>query len=93
MRILNKYSDYFVEGAPIRHVKTGQLEIKLIDPHKVVHRSLYRLARVEKQVVLEKVRELLEAGIIRESSSPFASPILLVKKKDYTDRMRGLQGA
>nr|XP_049708441.1 uncharacterized protein LOC126057098 [Helicoverpa armigera] len=87
LRILNKYSDYFVDGVPTRRVKTGQLEIKLIDPHKVVHRSPYRLAPVEKQVVREKIQDLLDAGIIRESSSPFSSPILLVKKKDNTDRM------
>lgn len=87
LKILHKYSNYFIEGVPTRRVNTGQLVIKLIDPHKVVHRSPYRLAPVEKQIVREKIQQLLDAGIIRESSSPFASPILLVKKKDNSDRM------
>lgn len=34
-----------------------------------------------------KVNELLNANIIRPSNSPFASPILLVDKRDGTKRM------
>lgn len=87
IELLNKYADCFIEGIPTRRVKTGELEITLIDPHKTVQRRPYKLAPVEKQVVREKVEELLNAGVIRESSSPFASPIHLVKKKDNSDRM------
>lgn len=87
LNVLRKYSNYFIEGEPTRRVTTGEMKIDLIDPHKTVHRHPYRLSPAEKIVVQEKVQSLLDAGIIRESSSPFASPILLVKKKDGTDRM------
>lgn len=87
LKLLNKYSGYFTEGVPTSRVKTGELKIELIDPHKIEQRCPYRLAPVEKQIVREKVDQLLAAGVIRESSSPFASPILLVKKKDNSDRM------
>lgn len=87
VNILKKYSDNFIEGNPTKRVNTGQMEINLIDPQKIVKRNPYRLAPSEKQVVREKVQELLAAGIIRESTSAFSSPILLVKKKDNSDRM------
>lgn len=87
LKVLTKYSKYFIDGVPTRRVTTGQLKIDLIDPHKVVQRHPYRLSPTEKEVVKDKVQSLLDAGVIRESSSPFASPILLVKKKDGTDRL------
>nr|GEU50021.1 reverse transcriptase [Tanacetum cinerariifolium] len=33
------------------------------------------------------VKELMDSGVIRESQSPFSSPIVMVKKKDVTWRM------
>ncbi|XP_043094871.1 uncharacterized protein LOC122345103, partial [Puntigrus tetrazona] len=37
--------------------------------------------------VRKHLEELLAAGIIRESESPFASPIVVVRKKDYSVRL------
>ncbi|CAH2085596.1 unnamed protein product [Euphydryas editha] len=85
--ILSKYSEYFIEGMPIRRVTTGELKIDLIDPHKTVQRRPHQMSPSEKAIVREKIQSLLDADIIRESSSPFASPIVLVKKKDGTDRL------
>ncbi|KAL2088055.1 hypothetical protein ACEWY4_016883 [Coilia grayii] len=36
----------------------------------------------DREAVKQHLRELLDAGIIRESESPFASPIVVVKKKN-----------
>lgn len=67
-------------------VKTGELILRL-QGNSIVHYRPYRLAPIEREKVNKIVEELLEKNIIRESDSPFASPILLVKKKDGSDRM------
>lgn len=85
--LLEKFKHQFVEGVPTGRVTTGTLEIRLKDPNKVVHRRPYRLSPQEQNIVRHKIDELLEAKVIRPSSSPFSSPMILVKKKNGTDRM------
>jgi len=36
----------------------------------------------QKNIIERMIREMLEAGIIGDSKSPYASPIVLVKKFD-----------
>ncbi|KMQ98330.1 hypothetical protein RF55_1303 [Lasius niger] len=62
------------------------LNIRCTSDVPVVYRP-YRLAESEKRIVREIIQELLTNDIIRESSSPYASPILLVKKKNGEYRM------
>jgi len=83
MNILLRYS-YFIEGIPVTHVKTSEMRIDLIDLIKLFKRRLYRLSLTERQIVKDKIQELLDANIIRENNSPFTGPILLVKKMVQT---------
>lgn len=87
VEILQEFEGSFATGIATSRVKTGQLEIRLIDPSRTVQRRPYRLSVEEKAVVRDKVKQLLNAGVIRPSCSPFSSPVLLVKKKDGSDRM------
>ncbi|XP_076284028.1 uncharacterized protein LOC143210757 [Lasioglossum baleicum] len=87
INLLNGFSESFVIGTPTGRINTGELLIKLIDPNRTVQRRPYRLSPNERQTVRDKVSELLSAGIIRPSCSPFASPIILVNKKDGSDRL------
>jgi len=72
---------------PHRRITTGELEIRLIDEHKPVQRRPYRLSAEEKRLVTEKIQQMIETNVIRPRSSPFASHMLLVKKKDGSDRL------
>lgn len=61
-------------------------DIPLLD--SVPIRQRYRrIPPSEYEVVKSHINQLLEANVIRESCSPYASPIVLVKKKDGSLRM------
>lgn len=85
--LLNKFQHLFIRGYPTTRVKTGELEIRLKNPDKYVERRPYRLSPVEREKVRAIVKDLMEHGIVRESKSPYSSPIILVKKKNGDDRM------
>lgn len=82
---LNSFRDCFAFSiSELGCVKETEMEIKLNDPTPVVYRP-YRMAHSEREIVRDMIQELEESDIIRPSSSDYASPILLVKKKtgDY----------
>jgi len=58
-----------------------ECEIITITDEPVTFRP-YRLSESERKTVREMVEDLKRCGIITDSNSPYASPILLVKKKD-----------
>lgn len=83
--LLNEYSDCFsVNTAELGCTNKINMKIELNSDKPVCYRP-YRLSIPEKEVVREKIDDLLKNGIIRESVSAYASPIILVKKKcgDY----------
>ncbi|XP_039660752.1 uncharacterized protein LOC120561648 [Perca fluviatilis] len=61
-------------------------DIPLVDDIPVRQRYR-RIPPSDYEVVKEHINQLLSSQVIRESSSPYASPIVLVRKKDGSLRM------
>ena len=47
----------------------------------------YRVSHAERDIIRSQVNDLLDAGIVRRSKSPWSSPVILVKKKNGSHRL------
>ena len=96
--VLKAYEGVFAEpqGLPPAR-ETFDHQIPLKEGTNAINLRAYRYPTLQKNVIEDMVKKLLEQGIIRPSNSPFAAPIVLVKKKDGGWRMcvdyRGLNKA
>lgn len=85
--LLKKYSSVFsAHDTDLGCTNLISHDIPLLDDIPVRQRYR-RIPPSEYEVVKEHINQLLGAKVIRESSSPYASPIVLVKKKDGSPRM------
>ena len=87
---LNEFQDVFTNDIP-RELppKRGEDDhsIELIPGSSPPNKPPYRVSQAQREEIMRQVDELREKGMIRSSSSPFCSPVLLVQKKDGTYRM------
>lgn len=83
--ILEKFQVVFDIPKQLPPVRSCDHRIPLIDPTKTIRARPYR--DHQKNEIEKQIKEMLDSGIIRESSSPFASPVVLVKKAHGSLRM------
>jgi transposase InsO family protein len=55
--------------------------------HPPIKQRAYRIPHLQKPVVEEHLKNMLNAKVIQPSTSPWAAPIVMVPKKDGTKRM------
>lgn len=61
------------------HIDTGQ--------HKPIKNRPYRVPLNKRKIIDDAVDEMLDAGVIERSMSPWSFPLVVVKKKDGSNRM------
>lgn len=86
-QLLSDYDDLFQEPHALPPSRLHDHKIPLKEGTQPINVRLYRYPTFQKGEIEKLVVEMLECGIIRPSSSPFSSPVVLVKKKDGTWRM------
>ena len=86
-KVLEEFRDVFQQPEALPPRRQHDHKINLVDGAQPVNIRPYRYGSLQKDIIEKMTEELLNSGVIQNSSSPFASPIVLVKKKDGSWRM------
>ena len=84
MEVLRRYEEIFTEIP--RKASVIEHKIDFADDRPIRCKP-YPLPYVQRGEIREEIKSMMDTGIVRESSSPYASPLVVVKKKDGSNRM------
>lgn len=84
--LLVQYKKVFDMPQTLPPTRSVDHEIPLVPDAKPFKLKPYRYPHSQKTEIESQVQEMLNSGIIRPSNSPYASPVILVRKKDNTWR-------
>jgi hypothetical protein len=86
--VVSEFPDVFSEELlgmpPDRDI---EFVIELMPGTTPIYKSPYRMATLQLAELKEHIKELLEKGFVRPSSSPLGAPVIFVPKKDGTQRL------
>ncbi|GJZ45245.1 putative reverse transcriptase domain-containing protein [Tanacetum coccineum] len=89
--VIRDFPEVFLDDLPgLPLPRQVEFKIELVPGAAPIVRAPYRLAPSEMKELADQLQELLEKGFIRPSSSPWGAPVLFVKKKDGTFRIKGV---
>ena len=81
-KLLLQYRKVFALSSGLPPSRVYDHSIPLISEASLVKVKLYRYPHSQKSEIELMVKETLQEGLIEPSTSPFSSPVLLVRKKD-----------
>ena len=82
-RILGNFSDVITD---LPGKTSAGVHTILLTSEEPIRQKAYPLPHAKRQVVEDECKKMFEMGVIEHSQSPYASPIVLVKKPDDTYR-------
>nr|AAM51834.1 Putative plant disease resistance polyprotein [Oryza sativa Japonica Group]ABF94062.1 retrotransposon protein, putative, unclassified [Oryza sativa Japonica Group] len=81
-QLLTDFDDVFHDPKCLPPHRVFDHAISLVPDATPVNYRPYRYSPLQKDEIEKQVKEMIDAGLITPSMSPYASPVLLVKKKD-----------
>ena len=84
MEILRMYEQIFTKIPGRASVINHQIDLTDDPP---VRCKPYPLPYAKRGEIREEIKNMMDTGIVRESSSPYASSLVVFKKKDGSDKM------
>ncbi|GBM92534.1 Retrovirus-related Pol polyprotein from transposon 17.6 [Araneus ventricosus] len=88
VQLLNEYRDCFALNiSELGSTNLTKMDIKEVEGSKPVCMKPYKTNAPERAAIKEIVGEWRENGIVSDTRSPYASPVLLVKKKTGENRL------
>ena len=86
--VVKDYPDVFPKELPsMPPDRDIEFLIELLPGTGPISKRPYRMPANDLEEIKKQIKELLEKGYIRRSSSPWGAPVLLVEKKDKSLRM------
>lgn len=85
--LLNAFSDVFEEPKSLPPIRNCDHSIPLKEGIEPVNLKPYRYSFEQQNALESIIAEMVKSQVVEPSQSPFASPTLLVKKKDNTWRL------
>ncbi|XP_019460010.1 PREDICTED: uncharacterized protein LOC109359770 [Lupinus angustifolius] len=87
-QVLERFAEVFQEPTQLPPMRDGHNhQNPLLQGTNPVNKRPYRYTKHQKDIIDELVQDMLHSGIIQNSSSPYASPVVLVGKKDDSWRL------
>ena len=82
--LLHEYRDVFSDVPGETNLLEHSIETTSNDPVRV---KPYPIPYNVRQSLSENIQEMLDMGVIRESNSPYSTPVVIVQKKDGSNRI------
>nr|KYP57679.1 Retrovirus-related Pol polyprotein from transposon 17.6 [Cajanus cajan] len=88
LQLLDDFKDIFQEPTQLPPSRPNHdHKISLIQGANPVNKRPYRYARHQKDIIEGLIQQYLKTGVIQHNTNPYASPVVLVGKKDGSWRL------